>query len=676
MHRNKFFIQYLLIAALLFGSYYSHAQSLATRYQQQRYEINAKRMDSDINSDDALPRSREFKRIDSSYYVGSMYEGVYKYNHAADYLGFKNASVALEHALMQMERDYKKELGTRTSDLMVYYPVYSYHLDYTQIAYYLAQCYSNTEEAEKMYALLRRVLRWNFQRDYYMDTYNYLFWVTHRNRYYDKSKYSFLRSNIDENEQLANSYLDSALRRIQRNTIINKQIWMPGYELQEKLSVYHYKSIYYSYRLNVDSANYYYELMRKSPIFPHNNYATFRAVCGDFREAESEYKEAVTQDAGDKRLKEWAYYTSIIDIYKGNPKAGSELMKEMIRANGSTPGFGWYNIALARTMLYDGQIEESNRYLNKAASFKELHIGTTLSQTHYDFSLQLIKLRNKEAEIARQKFEHKNWWYNPNVLIKMARLYFDKYMQQFLIISQFSQNPERDRVIYKLFATESTVSWDEVWYLIKDFSTRFFLNRFRTEMQTDERKSVNKYFKLFVARLQMKQGNYDEACRMLNEVLADPTIDQEYEKLLVARVFQAQAECAEERKDKQGYAEWMYRLYTTYPQLIPDANMTMNMRMHINGTPDEQVIKKLKACNINWVSDNSPAVDVFLTFGTSGSKKAVEFSIVDNSGKYLVQKQALNYTKPETAGTQLAYRLFNIGGTEKSIETPEERTTI
>src|SRR5690606_4036493 len=154
---------------------------------------------------------------------------------------------------------------------------------------------------------------------------------------------------------------------------------------------------------------------------------------------------------------------------------------------------------------------------------------------------QLIKLRNKEAEIARQKFEHRNWWYNPNVLIKMGRLYFDKYMQQFLIISQFSQNPERDRVIYKLFATESTVSWDEVWYLIKDFSTRFFLNRFRTEMQTDERKSVNKYFKLFVAKLQMKQGNYDEARRMLNEVLADPNIDQEYEKLFVARVFQSQA---------------------------------------------------------------------------------------------------------------------------------------
>jgi len=64
--------------------------------------------------------------------------------------------------------------------------------------------------------------------------------------------------------------------------------------------------------------------MKGSAIFPHNNYATFRAICGDFRTAESEYKKAVAQDNADKRLKEWAYYRSILDIYKGMPKAGGE----------------------------------------------------------------------------------------------------------------------------------------------------------------------------------------------------------------------------------------------------------------------------------------------------------------------------------------------------------------
>src|SRR6476619_1527189 len=39
------------------------------------YNIDAKRAGSNIFSEDALPRSREFKRIDSTYYVGWLYEG-------------------------------------------------------------------------------------------------------------------------------------------------------------------------------------------------------------------------------------------------------------------------------------------------------------------------------------------------------------------------------------------------------------------------------------------------------------------------------------------------------------------------------------------------------------------------------------------------------------------------
>src|SRR5690606_38198078 len=107
-------------------------------------------------------------------------------------------------------------------------------------------------------------------------------------------------------------------------------------------------------------------------------------------------------------------------------------------------------------------------------------------QSHYDFSIQLNKLMTKEAEWEMQRFENRNWWYNPIALGRMSQLLGEKYLQQFLIINQFAQNPERDRVIYKLFSTESTVSWDEIWYLIKDFSTRFFLNRFEKELETDD----------------------------------------------------------------------------------------------------------------------------------------------------------------------------------------------
>ncbi len=629
----------------------------------QRYEIDAKRMGVDPNGEDALPRSREFLRIDSTYYVGWLFEGVYKYNHAADYLGFKNASIPLERALRLEERDFKTQLGNRTSDVMAYIPIVKYQVDYSMIALDLMNCYSNMEEPDKVYALLRRFIKWNFQRDWYMDAYDYLGWTVHRNRFYTSEKYPFLKNSIDANEKLANAYLDSQMRSILRNEALNSKIFRPGYDDLDKMGVYHYKSILYSYALNIDSAAYYYGLLKKSPIFPHNNYATFMSICGDFRTAEDEYKQASTQDAGDKRLQEWAYYSSIIDIYKGLPKTGGELMKDMIKAAGSTPGFGWYNIAQARCMLYDGQVDEANRYVNKAANFKELHIGTTLGQSHYDFSIQLIKLMNKLDEWQMQKFENKNWWYNPKVLGNMAELLSEKYLQQFLIINQFSQNPERDRVIYKLFSTESTVTWDEIWYLIRDFSTQFFLDQFRKEAQTDDRRYIHKYFEFFVARLEMKEGKYKDARIMLDGLLREPNTDETYEKLFIARVFQAEAECAKERDDKNAYDEWIYRMYQIYPQLIPFTGMQMNMNLHISGDVDKDVMDRLKSCNINWVTNSSiPAPDVYVIFIRNGEKRDIQYYVLDKNGNYIVNKQGFAWQKADDAGTSLAYRIFNVGG--------------
>ncbi|HXS35066.1 MAG TPA: hypothetical protein VN721_00085 [Flavipsychrobacter sp.] len=638
----------------------------------QRYEIDAKRMGVDVNGEDALPRSREFLRIDSTYYVGWMFEGVYKYNHAADYLGFKNASIPLERALRLEERDFKKQLATRTSNVMEYIPIVKYEVDYSLIALDLMNCYSNMEEPDKVYTLLRRFIKWNFQRDWYMDAYDYLGWTVHRNRFYTSEKYPFLKNSIDANEKLANLYLDSQMRSILRNEALNSKIFRPGYDDLDKMGVYHYKSILYSYALNIDSAAYYYGLLKKSPIFPHNNYATFMSICGDFRTAEDEYKQAAMQDAGDKRLQEWAYYSSIIDIYKALPKTGSELMKDMIKAAGSTPGFGWYNIALARCMLYDGQVDEANRYVDKAANFKELHIGTTLGQSHYDFSIQLIKLMNKLDEWQMQKFENKNWWYNPKVLTNMAELLSEKYLQQFLIINQFSQNPERDRVIYKLFSTESTVTWDEIWYLIRDFSTQFFLDQFRKEAQTDDRRYIHKYFEFFVARLEMKEGKYKDARIMLDGLLRESNIDQNYEKLFIARVFQAEAECAKDRDDKDAYNDWMYRMYQLYPQLLPFTGMQMNMNLHISGDVDKDVVDRLKSCNINWVTNSSIAApDVFIIFIRNGQKKDIQYYVIDKNGNYIVDRQGFAWQKADDAGTSLAYRIFNVGG--KSAKTSADK---
>lgn len=651
------------------------ANKMAVRY----FNIDAKRMIEDVNGEDALPRSREFIRLDSTYYVGWMFEGVYKSTHAADYLGYRNAAVPLERALDLIERDYAKGLSTRTGDVMTFYPIRILFPDYTMIAYYLMNCYANTDQPDKVYKLLRRTLKWKFQAAYYMDSWNYLAWTVHRNRFYTSAKYPFLRNSIDENEKLANSYLDTSMMMIEKNTAINEQLaanvpYLHGNADREKMGVYHYKNILYSYSFNIDSATYYFELMRKAGRLPHNNYANFRGICGDFRTAESEYKLASMQDAGDKRLQEWAYYTSILDIYKAKPVTGASLSRNMIKAAGSTPGYGWYNIALARCLSYDGQITESNRYVDKAAEFKELHIGTTLGQSQYDFSIQLLKLINKEQAWQMQKFEHSNWWYNPSVLLSMTGKLSETYLQQLLIINQFAQNPERDRVIYKLFSTESTVSWDEIWYLLHDFSTQYFIRRFQKEAETDNRAYIRKYFELFIARLKMQQGRYKEAKPMLDKLLRDPNTDADYEKLFTARVYQAEAECAAEFKNGAQHDDWLYRLYTLYPQLVPFTGMPMNMNLHISGDIDPAVEKRLRACNIKWVTNRSiPAPEAYVIFSHTGKNKDITYYVLDQAGNYIVQKQSFAWQKADEAGTQLAYRLFNIGS--KDEEADKDATT-
>jgi hypothetical protein len=629
------------------------------RNNEKRYEIDAKRMGTDMNSADALPRSREFIRIDSSYYVGWMYEGMYKVNHAADFLGYKNAAVPLKRALMQLERDYARMLRTRSSDIMTYFPAYRFHFDYAVIAYKLMDCYSNTEQPQEAFDLLRRAQRWNFQNEFFLQSYNYLAWTVHRNRFYTSSKYAFLKNSLAENERLAHNFLDSAMRKIQKDKGLNAQFF-PGFEAEAKRSVYHYKAILYSYALQIDSAARYYNLLKRSNLFSHNNYATFLSICGNFRDAAQEYELASMQDGGEKHLQEWAYYSSILDIYKGRPEHGIAHMKDMIKAVGSTPGFGWYNIALARCCMYNGDLKESERYLNKAESFKEVHIGTTLGQSHYDFSVNLVKLMNNIGRIQQVKFEDKGWWYRPSALSTIAGETGSKYLLQYLIVNQFAMNPERDQVVYRLFSTESTVSWDEIWFLMRDFSTGFFQEKFERQLKDDQRRLIKKYFRLFTARLQMKKGKYQEAQQILYEILKQEKTDLEFEKLFVARTYEALATCADKLNNTKEYDAAVYEMYVNFPQLLPFSDVRANMRLQVLGNADQELVNRLKDCNINWIGGRSPVPEVTLKFSRNGNKKMVTYYVTDRNGREVVNRETYTYTNAREAGLILAYRLFRI----------------
>jgi hypothetical protein len=452
------------------------------------------------------------------------------------------------------------------------------------------------------------------------------------------------------------------MRQIERNKILHEKL-EPGRLEDEKYSVYHYRNMLYSYAFEMDSAQRYFDLMRDGNRLPHNNFATFNAVCGDFKKAEEEYKIASEQDAGDKRLQEWAYYTSILNIYKGKPKAGVELAKNMVKAAGTTPGYGWYNIAISRALLYDGQVANAEKYTDKASDFKELHIGTTLGQSHYEFSVQLLKLMSTQRETEMLLFENRNWWYNPKVLVKLVGSTTRKFMQQFLIINQFARNPERDRVIYKLFSNESTVSWDEIWHLVHDFSTRFFINKFSKEAATDKRIKIRKYFSYFVATLKMKQGNYKEAKIMLDELTRNEDTDPEYEKLFLARLYEAEAKCADKLHLKKECEKWMYQLYITYPQLAPFTGIPLNMNLVVSGTPEKKIVERLKGYNINFDSPSaSAAPTAYLTFSGTGNKRTITYSVRNAQDKVVVPQQPFTWTTVEGAAKHLAYGLFAVGG--------------
>lgn len=668
-HFNKTIANFLLV--ILFISLLSFTKNnFAQSKQSLRYEIDAKRGGMSYTSKDALPRGREFKRLDSTYYVGWMFEGTYKFEHAADYLGFKMAADQLNKALKLLEKDFKKEIYTRTSDVFEYLKVMKYQRDWDYIVYNLTQCYSNTEEADKLWALLQKCRKVNSQLEVYADTYNYLAWTVHRNRFYTSSKYPFLRNSIDENEHYANKLLDSGILKIKNDAAINKTLFTANYENEKIPGVWHYKSILFSYQLNIESGAYYYEKLRQTVYFPKNNFATFCMIQGKFREAEKYYNQAKEDESGDKRMKEPYYYSSIVNAYKNANNIGIEELKSLIKANGSTPGFGWYNIALARNLLYNGQIDIAKRYAKRAEQFKEIHVGTTLGQSHYDFTISLINLIVKNREIETVKYLNKNWWYSPTDLKRLAQLTIEKYGMQFLIINQFANNPERDRVVYKLFSTESTVSFDEVWQLLDGFSVNFFLDKYISEISNDKRFQIKRYYQLFVGKLLFKKNNYKEALTYLNSAYHEMQVDEEYEKLFKARCLETIIQCKLAINKKQNVHKELAILFELYPQLIPFSTLVPKLHLQIKGSSPIQaeLNKNLLGLNIDWVENSSvdiPTID--LVFTKSGATYNIQTKSVLN-GKTIIPMTQFTYKNMSDIWPKLAFSIFGVTDADESTE--------
>jgi len=87
------YFRYIWSVVLLLLAVHSHAQNPAARY-----EIDAKRQGVSPTEKDALPRGKEFVRLDSTYYMGWMYQGMYLSDRSADVSGLEKSLPFLRKA--------------------------------------------------------------------------------------------------------------------------------------------------------------------------------------------------------------------------------------------------------------------------------------------------------------------------------------------------------------------------------------------------------------------------------------------------------------------------------------------------------------------------------------------------------------------------------------------------
>ncbi len=432
----------------------------------------------------------------------------------------------------------------------------------------------------------------------------------------------------------------------------------------DRLNVYHYLAMLHNYNKNYDSSEYYYKILAQNSAVSWNNFGGLKHEIGEFSVAR-EYYDRDKYKYAQKTLREPFYFIPILDIYAGRTKHAMALCKEAIDFAGSTPGFGWYNIALARSYMYDGQLDSATMALQKAANFKELHIGTTLTQSQYDFTINLLRLQIIDRKMSLVKFQNSGWWYAPVDWYHLVILKFQKIMQEYVLINQMMTNPERDRTIYELFCGESTTTYDEAYYLLQDFSPTFFTKKFINYQTTDKRKSIRRYFQLFQHQMEWENGNEEAAYKGYSDMVKDIKLDTTNEKLFLARLYEGLSIASKETEagNNNFYTNAMFE---QYPQLVPFSGIKIRMKLIKSGVADQTtaaVISELNDCNIDWANDqDGSTAKASITFIKKGEKYEAVISVLSGSGNAIVTNEKMIFKDTEGAGKEMALRLFGKGG--------------
>ena len=489
--------------------------SFATLAEAQRIEIDRLERDFEgsLRSREAYELSQKFIQIDSTYYTGYYYEGLYRYLRASDLLGYKLAIEPLRKSLTLLEADFPRELR-RIRDIQKYIPVYELQRRYAILCDLLVRCYSNTEELDKSITVINKLIDKRFIYNWGVDPYAHLSWIHHKNRVYTPEKYSFLKPTIEENVRLASKFADSILINNSKNYKFISTYIPTGFDPIEG-SYFHYKDIIYSYLLNVDSAEFCAQNLKRLDMLSYNNYGNLKFIQAKFEDAEKHYnRERGIDGYQQKETKEFDYMESVINIFRNETEKAKNIVQNSLDIMGPAPGYGWNNIALTRANYYSGDLKETKSFLDKATNFKELHINSTWGKVQYDRNTLLFKYLYHQQKMNEIKFQDQDYWMDFNALVDLTGHYFKKENAHLLLTSELSANPERFLVLYNIFSSENTIFFDEIWELIKDFNPEYFIRLFEEKLADESREGVNKYLNYFIGKFYLEDDEPEKAIEL------------------------------------------------------------------------------------------------------------------------------------------------------------------
>lgn len=641
-----------------------------------RAEIDSLRWGVDLQSAEAFRRANRAIHLDSTYYVGYLIKGYHFFERAEERSGLAKAAEPLRKAMDLFEQEFGNTFSRRFTRDDIYqgaWQVIFRQLDYYDAANRLINCYISLEEPEQAYEAVMRLKRANLVFDF--QSYHWLAWLYFRTRIYGSDRYPFLKDSIQENIETAFQYTDSLRARYARNAPFIREnlvgAFLKGSDVYNSFDTAFLKApkrviantlgILYGYDFQPEvAATYFKQIDGGDNLAKIVNLGYTYHSNIQFRTAEN-YFANVPDEGSKSRGGHWQGYSTLF-VYKAEPLEGALKLRQERDQHGFTIGYGWDNLCLARMYLYAGYIGECVAALDRAENFTEVHYNTSFREDQYRFMLGTLRLLQTNYQLAEQRFEKRHpylswsWWRD------YPRLLFRKYSTVYDLANELAKNPEREVVYYHLFHSENIISFDEVWEIIRNYSRGFFEKELARLAAGDPRSNLQRYYQYFLGRLEMEDGREEDAYDQLSALLSSPEIDQDFEKLLIARIHEACAVIAAKKGWEAQLTFHLNELYRLFPQLLPYSQATMAFRLNIDPAVTDdprpavaQALAELRDCRIDFDPPSREAVpELNLSLD---DQRRLHYQVVMNREVFV--EGSVDPSRPQP-GKTLAYALFKI----------------